>query len=494
MTEYRFLHDAYARDNEDVAAVTGEDPALLRAHFDRYGKAENRGLTSWNYLNLEACIMSAEGDLLLVGWADRRVHPELKIRIELGYLSVDVVPSAVAWFHRTDVDPATRDENAESGFVAMLTLPDMPLHSNLTIWINRHLALHTDSQHWSSPLRFLSEALGTVALLADQPVGRTLAQAQALMPAFDDLWQRYLMTLRFALAFENRPRPSCAQSIVITLYRRADMLLPQLAELAPFLATADAEVVLVGNDLRDADRLVESLRGFCQLHDISVRMYLCSGNSGFSVGNNFGADVARGRSLIFMNPDIFPPEDPAAARAAFDFLAGDPGPGLTGGLLYYGDGTLMHSGMYVVREPALDIRRGHVAPVLRVEHFGKGLAHRIDQDAAALDRALSGIDENALIVTAALWRIDKAVFEGLGGLPPEYLFAYYEDADFALRARMAGLPVTVDRSARWVHLEGVGKPKSPMQRAFLWLNRARFSARFADCPLVVDADRDGVLL
>ena len=45
-------------------------------------------------------------------------------------------------------------------------------------------------------------------------------------------------------------------------------------------------------------------------------------------------------------------------------------------------------------------------------------------------------------------------------------------------------PGLIDETARWIHMEGVGKPKPPAVRSFMWLNRALFSRRFAGSPHV----------
>jgi len=172
----------------------------------------------------------------------------------------------------------------------------------------------------------------------------------------------------------------------------------------------------------------------------------------------------------------------------------DPGQALHGALMYYGDGALMHAGMYAVRDTAFDPQRAETVRPLRVEHFGKGLAHRVDDDPALIEGALRKLRDDVLMVSAALWKIDRDLYLAAGGLPTDYLVAYYEDADFALRLRERGVPVVLDRQARFIHMEGAGKAFSPPQRSFLWLNRCLFSRRFAGSALVVDARDDLDLL
>lgn len=478
-----FLHQEYARANADVSEAYGaEDAGALKSHFERYGQGEKRGIRQENYINVEGVVACEGGHFFLSGWADRRLVKAMSVAIEVGYVRYDLGDIEVSWYFRADVSGQTGDTSRPSGFVALVQVPDAGMHSRVRVLINGKVVHDDDSMRWRSVDQFLTQTLNACAMLADQPVGGTLGAAAKLYDGFHALWLRYLEGLRFALAFEQGAGRKVRQSIVITLYRTADMLLPQLETLAATLAREEIEVVIVGNDLKGSPLVVDQLRGFCQIHDIALRLFLCSGNSGFSAGNNFGADMARGEVLIFMNPDIFPPE--RAPGEALAFLTRDPGQALHGALLYYGDGLLMHSGMYVASDLAVDARRGKSEPVLRVEHFGKGLSHFIDDESAAIEPVMADIRDRKLLVTAALWKIRKSLFEEMGGLSTDYLYAYYEDADFCMRMLEQGREITLDETARWIHMEGVGKANPPFVRSFMWLNRALFTRRFADSDLV----------
>lgn len=484
-----FDHLAYAADNPDVAAAySAEDATALKSHFDTYGKAESRGVFVPEYCAVEALTVSEAGDLFLVGWADRRLLPQPRFELEIGYVRHDLGDVVFNWYPRGDVARKIGDTQRPAGFLALLRLPDVVPHGKLRLLLNGQVMHQAAPACWQSPDQFLRSVLTGLAVLSDQPVGATLPAAERLYPAVHALWNTYLDQLDFLLAFEYQPAREVTTSIVIALYRKADMLLPQLMALADHLAGSGSEVIVVANDLAEAQVTADMLRAFCQIHDVALRLYLCSGNSGFSAANNFGAERARGEVLVFMNPDVFPPErHPGEALA---FLDSDPGAELHGALLYYGDGLLMHSGMYVARDIAADAKRARSAPVLRVEHFGKGLAHWVDDESSLLEPVMAPLRDRKLLVTAALWKIRKSVFEEMGGLSTEYLYAYYEDADFCLRFLQGGHRIRVDETARWIHMEGVGKPKPPYMRAFMWLNRAFFTRRFADSDLIASDETD----
>lgn len=484
-----FLFRNYAEANPDLAELYGnEDEAALLDHYENYGSVERRGVNLEDYLRVEKVLVSEEGHLCLSGWADRRMVETVAVTLVVGYMMYELGPQDLCWYHRQDVADVIGDHERPSGYLLLLQIPDFRMHSEIMVLVNGKKYYESPAMRWVSVPSFMTEALATCAVLADRPIGATLPLAHKMAPGFADVWSSYLNGLSFTCLYETGAERAVERSIIITLYRDADMVLSQLETLAPALDGQPIEVIVVANEFRgDTALLVDQLKAFSQLHDITLSLHICSGNSGFSRGNNYGAEIARGEILIFMNPDIFPPE--GQDDQAFAFLTGDPGEGLDGALLYYGDGMLMHSGMYTTSDLAVDARQGFAEPILRVEHYGKGLSAHVEDDAATLDDTLRDVPDDGLLVTAALWRIRKSTFDDMGGLSTDYILAYYEDADFCLRMLEAGKPVRLDRS-RWIHMEGVGKPKPPMLRSVMWLNRAFYSRRFADSDLVAPMATD----
>ncbi|WP_238368353.1 glycosyltransferase family 2 protein [Mesobacterium pallidum] len=492
----RFNYRKYSEDNPDLAEhFGGVNEAQLKNHYDQYGYREMRGVPETTiFVTVEGLLCSDDGHIYISGWCDRRVFSTLDVTIRVGYMQYEFGEIEPCWYHRDDVSAVLGDFSRPSGYIAILKVPkeDFLVAPEVEVFICRQKIRAEPVMRFMSVDRFLNEALAATATLADRPAGTTVEHARKLTPAFDGIWKDYLASLSFTQIFESRRIETCKQSIIITLYRGFDMLLVQLAELSGFLSSHEAEVIVVGNDLTAPEEMLARVTAFCQLHDVAIRIFLCSGNSGFSAGNNFGAEMARGETLIFMNPDIFPPEGDEAQ--ALDFLSSDPGTALHGAMLYYGDGMLMHSGMYSVRDLVFDPKSGVTHNLLRVEHFGKGLSHRVDDSQQKLDAALVSIKDDILLVSAALWKVSKAKFEEIGGLSTEYIFAYYEDSDFCLRWRSAGNEVKLDSSSRWIHMEGVGKALPPSVRTFMWLNRALYSQKFEASPLVVDTSEDLKLL
>ena len=113
-------------------------------------------------------------------------------------------------------------------------------------------------------------------------------------------------------------------------------------------------------------------------------------------------------------------------------------PGILGARLIYEDGTVQHDGMRFERSPFLNDLWTNVHP-------GKGLP------ADLFDSSLPVQPREA--VTGACLLVDKAEYVRLGGLDESYILGDFEDSDFCLRARAAGLSIHVDPAVTLYHLE-----------------------------------------
>lgn len=487
----KFLYERYAKENEDLSAAFGVDKeAELQNHFYRFGRNEARGFAVSEHLNVEAAFFSDQGDILLVGWADRRVISQLQFTIDVGYFRYDVSSDCIVWYNRPDVGDLVGDFTTPFGFFCLFKIPLQSIHPCVTVFVNGKEVYNNSVVRYKSINNFLQTALGAGAVMADVSVGESMESAAKLIPAFSDVWERFLRNVRYSIAFEHSAASEVTESIIITVYRNADMLIRQLEDLSNYLCKGSSEVIIVGNELRESEQIITQLTAFCQIYNVDITMFLCSVNSGFSAANNFAAEKARGRVLVFMNPDIFPPE--GFETAAFSFLESDPKDALHGTLLYFGEGLLMHSGVYCTYDIAVDARAGKTEKVLRVEHYGKGLSANVSDE--TFTQRVRNTSDGTMLVSAALWKIRKDVFMKAGGLSTKYLFAYYEDADFCLRYLESGGKIVLDETSRWLHMEGIGKPKPPSMRTFMWLNRARFSERFRDSEFLLDPTADQELL
>ncbi len=149
--------------------------------------------------------------------------------------------------------------------------------------------------------------------------------------------------------------------------------------------------------------------------------------------NNYGADLASGDLLLFLNNDteVINP-DWLEELAAW---AERPGIGVVGTKLLYPDGSIQHAGIVM----GVEGHGSHIFEKLPEHHYGPFGSPDWYRDYKA--------------VTGACMMIPKTVFSDLGGFDENYEIGY-GDIDICLRAGEAGYRVVYTPFAELVHHEG----------------------------------------
>ena len=236
------------------------------------------------------------------------------------------------------------------------------------------------------------------------------------------------------------------------------------------------EWIYVCNSPEDAETALRLGRVIADLYDVMITIIVMGDNVGFGEANNVAISHAAGAAIYIVNPDVYPiPAYTELLRSTLE--RADLGETLWGGLLFYDEATLMHSGMYVDRDTyargnALNTARsgaGGPVSLLRVEHFDKGVPF----DAARWTRA-----RRVPAITGAVMAFRRAGFEALEGFSTHYVYGHYEDADLSLRWSQQIGPVMIDPQLRLVHLEGQGsRARGDQYRGAAMVNRYFFSSR-----------------
>jgi GT2 family glycosyltransferase len=144
-----------------------------------------------------------------------------------------------------------------------------------------------------------------------------------------------------------------------------------------------------------------------------LRLIRAGENLGFGAGNNLGAARARGRYLVFLNPDTV--VCGRWLRKMLDVLDEDNEAGLvTPKILMADDSRLINACGNRIHLTGLTLCRGLKAPS---QSFNSG--------------------EEVDAVSGAAFAIRRTLFDELGGFDEE-MFLYVEDTDLSLRARLAG--------------------------------------------------------
>jgi GT2 family glycosyltransferase len=236
------------------------------------------------------------------------------------------------------------------------------------------------------------------------------------------------------------------------------------------------EWIYVCNSPEYATAALRLGRLISELYDVMITVVIMTDNVGFGAANNVAIGHASSDSIYIINPDVFPlPAHSALLQETLEQR--QLGSKLWGGLLFYDDHNLMHSGMFVeldsyFRCPSFNQSAGLAATscrLARVEHFDKGVP--FEDSRWTQPRIIPAI-------TGALMAFDKPFFEKIGGFSTRYIYGHYEDADLSLRWAEENGPVVIDPGLRFVHLEGQGsRTRGEQYRGAAMVNRYLFSLR-----------------
>jgi len=225
-------------------------------------------------------------------------------------------------------------------------------------------------------------------------------------------------------------------SIVIVNWNTCELLRACLASLPAATGELDDEVFVVDNGSRDGSVAMVRER-FPQ-----VRLIAAGANLGFARANNLALERTTGRAVLLLNPDtVCPPGSLAQLLAAAD---AHPDHGGCGPLLVGADGepTTSYGNFPALRFPWL-------RPIA-----GLPLGRRWRQWSCFTHVPRRGEpDRTVAYVVGACLLITRAALERVGSLD-ERFFLYFEETDWCLRARRAGLPVRLVTGVEVVHLEG----------------------------------------
>ena len=155
-----------------------------------------------------------------------------------------------------------------------------------------------------------------------------------------------------------------------------------------------------------------------------------SRNLGFSAANNIGLASAKGKYVLFANPDLTVQTQDLSKLSSYI----DKTSGLVSPQLINSDFSLQPNG------------RGRASLINKV--LSRLGVSRITN--SYFKYALPGQEVQVSWLMGAAIAGKKSTFTSLGGWDEKF-FLYYEDSDICYRANALGLPITVIGDCRWVH-------------------------------------------
>jgi GT2 family glycosyltransferase len=238
-------------------------------------------------------------------------------------------------------------------------------------------------------------------------------------------------------------------SIVVVSYNGRALLQKCLETVEKMTHSLSFEVIVVDN--ASTDGTLEMLA----VSFPSVSVVRNAENRGFAAANNQGIALAKGTSILLLNPDIELQED--AIGGVYAFMRDRADVGIAACRLVYADGTPQKSvGVFPnIAESLLDA-------LFLSNIVGKGALFRRQGMTRLDDRQPMPVEWSS----GAFLLIKRAVIEQIGVLDEQF-FVYTEETDFCYRAAQAGFGVWhVPQFCAIHHWAGMS---AVTRRGLLWL-------------------------
>jgi N-acetylglucosaminyl-diphospho-decaprenol L-rhamnosyltransferase len=203
------------------------------------------------------------------------------------------------------------------------------------------------------------------------------------------------------------------------------------------------EIFVVDNASRDGS--VEMVR----THFPDVCLIVNRGNRGFAAANNQAIRLAKGRHVIFLNPDTVINGNALATMVRF--MEGHPETGAIGCKLLNADGSVQHS---IRRFPTFSIAL-HDNTILGRLFLFRGRVEDYKMKDFSFDRV-----EEVDATSGAALLVRRDVLDEVGPLDEGY-FMFIEELDFCQRIRARGHKIYFIPDAAITHLGGESRRQNP---------------------------------
>ena len=488
----KFDQRRYFETSPSAAAAIKSGPAKTAIdHYLQFGIDENRYKLIRREpttlgCSVERFLVSESGFCLLLGWLADEGCEMPRFRLLGSDFNIEFPTQNILRNARADVEKTVKPGAYDYGFVAFGRSPSHSLlKQSLLFQVNATAGSYQTkvTPEIVSDKRLMDTVLQIVAS-SEAHAGRENALNGFLSgPAgntLSELFQLHVdQTVANPYIERFRPRP-VTHSIVTVLFGAAEPI-----KIQPMLFRAAnvgiGEWIYVCNSPEDASLVLCLAKQMSDLYDVMITVIILGDNAGFGAANNVAIEHATSDRIFIFNPDVYPMRSQAPLLQQV-LSEGDLGSTLWGGLLFYDDHNLMHSGMYLmadtfVRRNSLN-RLGEgsatrpVTRLLRVEHYDK---------AVPFDAEKWTSPKEVPAVTGAAMAFRKQQFEKLSGFSTRYIYGHYEDADLSLRWGHSGGSVAVHPHIRLVHLEGQGsRARGEEYRGAAIVNRHFFSLQHGD--------------
>jgi GT2 family glycosyltransferase len=228
-------------------------------------------------------------------------------------------------------------------------------------------------------------------------------------------------------------------SVIIVSYQVKYFLEQCLFSVEKALREVDGGTEIIVVDNHSMDGTLEYL----QPRFPRVKFISLPGNEGFSRANNRGLNEAKGRYILFLNPDTILPED--ACRICLSFMISTPGIGAAGVRMIDGGGHFLKESRrgFPSAWVAFCKLSGLTALFPRSRYFAGYYMGHLPANRTHPAPILSG---------ACMW-VDRVALERTGGFDEQF-FMYAEDIDLSHRIEQAGFTNYYIADTTILHFKG----------------------------------------
>lgn len=232
-------------------------------------------------------------------------------------------------------------------------------------------------------------------------------------------------------------QPTPDLSIIIVTYNSQNDIVKCLRSLQQFFLSVQCEIIVFDNASTD-DTVTLVAQQFPE-----VRLFRHPANVGFGRANNLAVTNARGRHLLFLNPDTWVDNDLAAALVSY--LDAHPGAGGCAPRVLNPDGTLQRGSVraFPTLATLLYEQLGWSRFFPRSSRFGSYLMTWWDHnEQREVDQPMG-----------ACLAVRREAFEAVSGFDEDY-FMYFEDVELCRALYNAGWKIVFLPEARVFHVGG----------------------------------------
>ena len=240
-------------------------------------------------------------------------------------------------------------------------------------------------------------------------------------------------------------------SIIIVNYNVKEFLQNLLNSIDKASSNISKEIIVIDNASDDGS--VEVIKEKFP----SIKLIENKINVGFGRANNQGLEIAKGKFILFINPDCIVSEDTFDKMVSF--FDSHPECGLAGCKILNSDGTLQ-----------LACRRSFPGPWTSFTKV-TGLSNLFSKSRIFARYNLTFLDENKTYevdaVSGSFMMVRKEVYEKVGGFDEQF-FMYGEDLDLCYRIQKSGFKVFYVHTTQIIHYKGESTKRSNLDETKLF--------------------------